>query len=101
MTTTTIASCCYCGTRAALVLSADRHELCCSSCGAPLHNMKRLKEDAEHPSAKVKTSKAKKVKSAKYAYGKPDKVKKKKKKSKSLTKKLFGEAFDIIEDIFD
>jgi hypothetical protein len=38
-----IATCCYCGTRAALVLRGnDRHELSCSSCGAPLHNLKML-----------------------------------------------------------
>ncbi|MFY0623551.1 MAG: hypothetical protein JXQ89_17860 [Pelagimonas sp.] len=100
MTNTTIASCCYCGARTALVLTPDRHELCCASCGAPLHNMKRLKEDAEHPSGKVKTKKLKKTKAAKVGYGKPSKVKKKK-KSKSFTKSLFGEAFDLIEDIFD
>lgn len=40
---TKIATCCYCGTRAALVLTGqDRHELSCSACGAPLHDMKRL-----------------------------------------------------------
>ena len=38
-----IATCCYCGTRAALVLrGSKRHELACSSCGAPLHDLKRL-----------------------------------------------------------
>ena len=43
-----IATCCYCGTRAALVLTGrDRHELACSSCGAPLHDLKMLK--AAHP----------------------------------------------------
>jgi hypothetical protein len=31
-----IATCCYFGTRAALVLDRARHELACSSCGAPL-----------------------------------------------------------------
>ena len=40
---TKIATCCYCGTRAALVLSGKtRHELACSSCGAPLHELKKL-----------------------------------------------------------
>ena len=34
---TKIATCCYCGTRAALVLTGKhRHELSCSGCGAPL-----------------------------------------------------------------
>ena len=38
-----IATCCYCGTKAALVLRGkDSHELSCGSCGAPLHDLKRL-----------------------------------------------------------
>ena len=39
---TKIATCCYCGTRAALVLDRARHELTCAQCGAPLHNLKML-----------------------------------------------------------
>ena len=43
MTTRKIATCCYCGTRAALVLKGkDRHELSCATCGAPLHELKKL-----------------------------------------------------------
>jgi len=43
MPATKVATCCYCGTRAALVLRGrERHELACSSCGAPLHEMKQL-----------------------------------------------------------
>jgi len=41
-----IVTCCYCGTRAALVLTGKtRHELACSSCGAPLHDLKMLPKD--------------------------------------------------------
>lgn len=37
------ANCCYCGAKAALVLRGkDSHELSCVSCGAPLHDLKRL-----------------------------------------------------------
>ena len=44
---TKIATCCYCGTRAALVLRGEgRHELSCASCGAPLHLMKNLPVEA-------------------------------------------------------
>lgn len=84
-----IATCCYCGTRAALVLTGkDRHELTCSSCGAPLHDLKMLR--ADH-------------------HGKPDlagppkhaKPKKAKKKRKSPARRLLGEAFDLLDDIFD
>jgi hypothetical protein len=42
-----IATCCYCGSRAALFLGGeDRHELACSNCGAPLHELKMLRTDA-------------------------------------------------------
>ena len=38
-----IATCCYRGTKAAQVLRGkDSHELNCGSCGAPLHDLKRL-----------------------------------------------------------
>lgn len=37
-----IATCCYCGTRAVLVLDRVRHELACAGCGAPLHDLKSL-----------------------------------------------------------
>ena len=44
MTAEKIVTCCYCGTRAALVLRGrDRHELTCSACGAPLHDLKMLR----------------------------------------------------------
>jgi len=40
-----IVTCCYCGTRAALVLMGDqKHCLACSSCGAPITQMKQLKK---------------------------------------------------------
>ncbi|QIE44034.1 hypothetical protein G5B38_18255 [Pseudohalocynthiibacter aestuariivivens] len=38
-----IATCCYCGTRAALVIRSEgRHELSCAACGAPLREMKAM-----------------------------------------------------------
>ncbi|MGB1034398.1 MAG: hypothetical protein ACPGVS_05180 [Primorskyibacter sp.] len=44
MPQTKIATCHYCGTRAALVLTgSERHELSCSNCGAPLHDLKQIK----------------------------------------------------------
>ena len=43
-----VTTCCYCGTRAALVLSGTtRHELACGSCGAPLHVIKKLRSDSK------------------------------------------------------
>ncbi|MEM0948175.1 MAG: hypothetical protein AAGK37_12260 [Pseudomonadota bacterium] len=95
-----IATCCYCGTRAALVLSGrGRHELACSSCGAPLHDLKMLK--AEHPgrSGLVKPSAVRK--SAKYEAVEKPRKNKKGKRRKSLKRKIFEEAWDVLEDIFD
>ena len=41
-----IATCSYCGTRAALKLTeVGRHELACSACGAPLHELKQMPVD--------------------------------------------------------
>lgn len=98
-----IATCCYCGTRAALVLAGDTsHELACSSCGAPLHDLKMLPKSAlEAPMELVKPSRVRKTTKPKAAYKNSYKKPKKRKKKKSLGAKLFSEAFDIIEDIFD
>lgn len=83
-----IVTCCYCGTRAALVLKGrQRHELSCSNCGAPLHDLKMV------PKQKLVPSKTKE------SFGKPRKTKKKKKKG--VFSRVFDEAWDVIEDIFD
>jgi len=45
---TKIATCSYCGTRALMTLSeGKRYELVCSTCGAPLHDMKMLSSIAD------------------------------------------------------
>ena len=93
-----IATCCYCGTRAALVLTGTkRHELACSSCGAPLHDLKMLK--AAHPgrAGLVKPSPVRSA--AKHEAAR--KPRKHKKRRKSLRRKIFEEAWDVLEDIFD
>lgn len=68
-----------------------KHELSCSGCGAPLHDLKRMPVQRDPmPKANYHTS--------------PSYTPKKKKKSKNKYKKrksLFAEAFDILEDIFD
>ncbi|MEM8632682.1 MAG: hypothetical protein AAGF74_15720 [Pseudomonadota bacterium] len=93
-----IATCCYCGTRAALVLDKRRHELTCSACGAPLHDMKSLRKDAKTEDGHVghwfreDRADLKKRKGVK---------KKKKKKREPLWKKVIEEAFDVVEDVFD
>jgi hypothetical protein len=110
MPNTKIATCCYCGTRAALVLNKARHELVCSSCGAPLHDMKALRTGSVDAVAHSRPRKGKKGKTRHEGYhGAPDgwferkaQVERKRKKSrKGFGAKLFEEAFDLIEDIFD
>lgn len=92
-----IVTCCYCGTRAALVLRGrDRHELACSSCGAPLHELKMLpvqrggdRELVDRPSPAYSSKKKQK------------KPSKKRKRRTGWLKDVFEEAFDVLEDIFD
>lgn len=97
-----IATCCYCGSRAALVLAGkERHELACSSCGAPLHEMKMLRRDAKgerelvHPSAIRPSSK----KSKGHRAGE-DRRKKSKKKNR-FKNALWDIAEDVFDDVFD
>jgi len=102
---TKIATCNYCGTRAALVLTGKkRHELACSSCGAPLHDLKALKVDAKP----VRSRGRKPVEAPEYGISHrepPKKMKAKKKSSKrrrkGFFKEFFEDAFDLVEDIFD
>ena len=108
---TKVATCCYCGTRAALVLRGkERHELSCASCGAPLHNMKMLRPEAVrvHPvvtpqperggprnrpvAAKIDWSRAE---------TRPAKNKPKPMKRKSKARWIASEIWDIVEDVFD
>lgn len=91
--TAKVATCCYCGTRAALVLDKGRHELTCSSCGAPLHDMKMLR--AAHP------GKRHLVKPSGGYHGPRKPVKRKPKKRKSLFRKILEEAWDELEDLID
>lgn len=88
-----IATCCYCGTRAALVLRGDvRHELSCAACGAPLHNLKSLPvEQLRQPSRPAAPPSAKPVR--------PPKTRRKKRKS--LSRRMWSEMIDLIEDIID
>lgn len=94
-----IATCCCCGTRAAPVLTGtDRRELACYSRGAPLHDLKMPKSDHVRDRMRVKPSplhdwepNGRQAQSSKRP----------KKRRKSFGKRLFEEAIDLIEDIFD
>lgn len=102
-----IVTCCYCGTRAALILKGrERHELACSSCGAPLHDLKMLPKDRSGDRELLPRPKPSPKKSARApGFALPNvrfgKALKKSKKRKSKFKDLFEDAFDLIEDIFD
>ena len=95
-----IATCCYCGVKAALTLQGkSRHELACASCGAPLHNLKQFptRPAGAAPATPSRPPAAQqahpKVKG--YAKRKPNK------KRKTLARKVFSELWDVVEDIFD
>ncbi len=97
---TKIATCCYCGTRAALVMKAGgRHELACSTCGAPLHDLKMLPRDRSGDREAVRPSRVRQKGPHRVKTPKP--VRKSRKRKKSRWSDLFEDAFDIIEDIFD
>ncbi|UWR00724.1 hypothetical protein K3729_08155 [Rhodobacteraceae bacterium S2214] len=103
MTITKVGTCCYCGTKAALVLrGSERHELSCSTCGAPLHALKILPQRAAEParlkavSHRPKPQKVRDYENAKHRV-KPGK----RRKSKSLGRKIWSEVWDVVEDIFD
>ena len=91
-----IVTCCYCGTRAALKLSGKtQHELACSKCGAPLHDLKMMPVERRAERETVERPKVSHL-----APRKPAKAYKKSKR-KGFFKKAFEEAFDILEDVFD
>ncbi|MBS0126654.1 hypothetical protein [Thetidibacter halocola] len=102
-----IATCSYCGTRAALILDRGRHELACASCGAPLHDLKMLKTEAvDHAPHRPKPGRGPRPGGPEAAMApwmaSPEGRKvKKKKKRKGLAARFFDEAFDAIEDLFD
>ncbi len=90
MPATKIATCCYCGTRAALTLRGEvQHELACASCGAPLHTLKRIPRE-QAPERPVRT-----------AVGGPRRRKPGKRKSKPLSRKLWNAAYDLLDDLLD
>lgn len=98
MPNTKIATCSYCGTRAALVLDRGRHELACSSCGAPLHEMKML--HAGRPDLPMRRHRdGSDIPAPHREIRSPKPVKKKRRKG--LARRFFEEAFEVIEDIFD
>ena len=97
MSVTKIGTCCYCGTKAALVLRGkDRHELSCASCGAPLHVLKSLPAREVAPQPRMAVS----HRPAPINHAAPARPGKRKKR-KSFKRKVWSEVWDALEDIFD
>lgn len=95
---TKIATCCYCGKRTLLKLTARAgHELACGSCGAPLHEMKALKQAPRH---EVKRSRPE-PQPGRVMRERPVPRRKPKKKRKSGWKRAMDDVFDLAEDLFD
>lgn len=101
-----IATCCYCGTRAVLAFDKRRHELACSACGAPLHDMKFMPKPAENKVKKQPESRtshsgwpaqAQGISRA-FAERRP---RPKPKKRKPFMRRVLEELWDEVEDIFD
>ncbi len=98
--TTRLATCCYCGTRSALVLAgASSHRLACGACGAPLTQMKQLPCKGTH--GPVEAASPLIAPPPPRPMPNSPKSTKKAKMRKSLSRKLLSEAWDLLEDIFD
>ena len=92
MGATKIATCCYCGTKSALVLRGkDKHELSCGNCGAPLRSLKMLPASQARPVSPPKQDKQRS------APARP----KKRRKGKSFGRRVFSEIWDVIEDVVE
>ncbi|WP_300031643.1 hypothetical protein [uncultured Roseobacter sp.] len=97
-----IATCCYCGARAALRLDKGRHELTCSGCGAPLHDLKRMPSDTTDSGSGYQKPRQKKKKSRPAPAYRPEYVREKpRRRRKSFLRDALEEIIDVVEDIFD
>lgn len=99
---TKIATCCHCGSKAALRLEHGRHELSCASCGAPLRDLKMLpkKSKPKRPAIShqpVMRHFPERTRAVAYKKSKP----RKSSKRKGWFKDFAEEVFDFVEDIFD
>lgn len=97
-----IATCCYCGTRAALSLKGkERHELACSTCGAPLHEMKMLRTDVVERSRAPRPMPPQSFHAPRPEKARTSRRNKRVKKGRSLAQRFMSEVWDEVEDFFD
>lgn len=103
-----IATCSYCGTRAALIFDEGRHELVCRACGAPLHEIKSMPQSPDRKKKKYAPGAAEKqrmrreaeaeVRGERRAKPAPQRSRKQR---KTFGRRVFEELWDVVEDIFD
>lgn len=106
---TKIATCSYCGTRAALVFDEGLHELTCGACGAPLHEMKFMpqpsvketKKQSGAPASKPRTRRAPASEYARREWRDWPAKKRPKRRRKPMARRMLEELWDIVEDVFD
>jgi len=107
-----IVTCCYCGTRAALVFDEGLHELTCRACGAPLHDMKMMPQQAVKkdktnkkqrgtPAVKYSDRRAATSEDMRSEWRDWPAKKRRKKKRKPVMGRVFEELWDVVEDILD
>lgn len=98
MAATKIATCCYCGTKTALVLRGrNKHELSCANCGAPLRVLKMLPA-ARSYAAPAPSKKRKKI--DKYTDRQVSRPMKRR-KTKGFGQRMFSELWEVLEDVVD
>ena len=91
---TKIVTCCYCGSRAALVLRGRvRHELSCASCGAPLHELKMIRADV--------AGTRKSSRSVHSGRSGPMSRRTERKRTRSLSQRFMAELREVAEDVLD
>jgi hypothetical protein len=98
---TKIATCCFCGSKAALTLDVGRHELSCAQCGAPLHDLKQIPVPKAKTTGVVASPALRRFPAAKPVKRASKPKVKHSRRRKSWLKELAGEIFDVVEDIFD
>ena len=99
---TKIATCCFCGSKAALTLDQGRHELSCAQCGAPLHDLKqipvpKLEKTGQASPLLRRFPDARPASKSKHKKRTPQKYK----KQKPWLTRLGKELFDVVEDLID
>lgn len=99
---TKIATCCFCGSKAALTLGEGRHELACAQCGAPLHDLKQIPvPQPQKPVQHAPTLRRFPAAAGALADKKPKKKMRKPKKQKHWMNKIGKDFLDVIDDLID